>query len=92
LRHFAGVTHARQHDHFIRGPSFTDALQSFQPISSGHHHVKQYEVGSFPLHLLDGFQTIGSGGDAIRVQLQNGLEVPQHTRFIVHHENVAGAH
>ncbi len=92
LRHFAGIAHAGQHDHFGRGPGFTDALQGFQAIGAGHHHVQQHQVGSFALHLLDGFQAVGGGRYPIRIQLQNSLEIPQHTRFIVHHKNVASAH
>ena len=92
LRYFAGIAHARQHHDFGRRPSLANALQGFQAIGARHHHVEQHQVGSFPLYFFDGFQSVGSGGDAIGIQLQNCLEIAQHTRFVVHHENVASAH
>ena len=58
LRHLAGIANAGQHDDLGRRTDFADALQGLQPISSGHHHIEQHQVGIDALHLLDGFGPI----------------------------------
>src|SRR5208283_4260006 len=92
LCHFAGVTHARQHDHFGRGTGFADPLEGLQSVCARHHHIEQHQVGIDALYLFHGLHAIGSSGYPIRFQLQHSLEILQHAWLVVHHKDVASAH
>jgi hypothetical protein len=89
LHDFARVVDAGEHYNFCRGLHLAQALKGFQAVDTGHEHVQQNQVGL--QSLFDALQRFFAGRssfDFVVVHFQQGSDVPEHSGFVVHQQNL----
>ena len=91
-RHLTRVPDAGKHHDFRRRSRLANPLKGLQSVRPRHHHVKQNHVRLVALYFFDRLFTVGCGGNFVGVQLQYGLQITPHTRFVVDDQDVSWVH
>ena len=70
LCNFAGVANAGDHHHPTERTRFTDALQGFEPIPTGHNQIQEDHVRRLLPDLSERFLAAGSGAYLVGVEFE----------------------
>src|ERR1700688_1868018 len=91
LHHLARVIHAGEHYDFQSGLQLAQLLQSLQAVNARHKQIEQYQV--WVKALLDALHRLFAGARRLHFMLihfQKRANVSQHSRFIIHQQDVGG--